>query len=107
LKIGDNYKLTYDGKETEMPTHYERLFKKGNFRFEQGAWEYLNFDEENLISKASINHFLPIKEGIHLKYEKYYKRNFSKVSILENFSPSKVEGFKKWKAYNPQRDNYE
>jgi glycosyltransferase involved in cell wall biosynthesis len=84
--------------------HPIRLFDKSeNIKFTHSCWECLvglKNSEIYWISDLFIKHFLPSTKDILEKRSNWY----SKASFKN--SPSKAEGFKHWKRYNPARKNY-
>ncbi|MBI2045454.1 glycosyltransferase [Candidatus Pacearchaeota archaeon] len=104
--------LTFDfdhilpnGSHIPAPQHIKRFFvnsKKLRFENNDGfAWEELHGEScEYDDSDVKIKHFLPSEEARELKKKQWYGR-------WEDFrSPSSVESFEQWKAYNPKRDSY-
>ncbi len=87
---------------TTRNAHNLRLFEHKGVAFEGTVWEFLKRERRNARDiDIEILHFLPSQEARQIKRLNWYacKKYFKK-------SPSQVRGFKKWKEFNPKRNNY-
>ncbi len=91
--------------ETPASAHRERLFELSpDIAFAKYCWEFLDTCLKGLwVNNITIKHFLPSQEARHLKRIGWYNQLFDKQSL----PPSKTEGFKKWKKFNPLRNKFE
>ena len=86
--------------------HYQRFFvNSSSNRYSCGSFanEFLvgeGFLKEGEPSKTKIRHFIASESARSLKRMDWY--------YMENpaIAPSSIDGFSKWKKYNPKRDNY-
>jgi len=86
----------------------QRLFLTKGAKFVGKFCENLNYSFNYYFSGGKIGtifHFLSEGGGIIVKNKEYYSR--IKENVIGNIPLSKIEGFSSWKAYNPQRDQYE
>jgi glycosyltransferase involved in cell wall biosynthesis len=106
-------------RRTTTAAHTLRLFdvSVSENPFERTVWEIFDLPEEEksiYVKGVVIKHFVPSKEDLEAKNNKWYKDNqrlyydHHPEELIEDWKtpPSMVEGFAKWKRYNPLRDNY-
>lgn len=102
------YRLAFNhilpcGNFVYMPSHNYRLFRNnGSQKYERKIFENLIFCSDKIFETSiKIKHFLPNKDVKLIKDSELYTNR----KCLD-LNPSQIEGFEKWKEYNPQRGNF-
>ena len=98
--------------------NFKRLFNTKSMLFSGILGEKLNYlGIYYQPLDVRIKHFIPSSESAEKKKDSWYllskEKNFSEDPILElkrlslwKNAPSKIDGFKEWKQYNPKREDY-
>jgi glycosyltransferase involved in cell wall biosynthesis len=99
----------------QFDAHFKRLFDVEGMTFQREVGEELkHFFSGYFINEVSIKHFIPSSKSKEKKEDNWYligdnSETFllqqKRLKLWEN-SPSKIEGFAEWKAYNAKRDDY-
>jgi len=72
-----------------------------------GRRKLINIPEVNIDTGISIKHFRPDKNAIKIKKKEWYGHVIRSMKLGEKpISPSQVDSFSDWKAYNPQREAF-
>ena len=96
-----------NGNYVSSDSWNDRLFITKKIEFFGDVWETHNYSCIRFNPKwaiAKIIHFLPSEEDCLKKREDWYESFESKIA--GNISPSQIESFNSWKAYNSQRERF-